>query len=73
MILYLTWLSTYKKWDVHISYLNLVNYIRYINDIFIIQKGTKEQLVTFFKELKKNMKLLNLNTKLHCRKSHSLI
>ena len=48
-------------------------YLKYIDDIFITWKGSKEQLTTFTNELNKNKELLNLNTKFYRRKSHSLI
>ena len=48
-------------------------YLKYIDDIFITWKGSKEQLTTFTNELNKNKGLLNLNTKFYRRKSHSVI
>ena len=54
--------------EKHIYHMSLL-YLRYINDMFITCKDTKEQLIRFINELNKNIKLLNLNMKFHCRKS----
>ena len=37
--------------------------LRYLDDILIIWKSTKEQLITLLTNLIKNIKLLNFNTK----------
>ena len=38
--------------------------LRYLDDILIIWKSTKEQLITLLTNLIKNIKLLNFNTKI---------
>ena len=48
-------------------------YLRYIDDIFIIWKGTKEPLITFINELNEKYKTIRSESEIHSRKSHSYI
>ena len=43
-------------------------YLRYINDIFIIWNGTKEQLITFINELNKKHKTIKFEYKISSQK-----
>ena len=40
-------------------------YLRYIDDIFIIWKGTKEQLITFINELNEKYKTIRSESEIH--------
>ena len=39
-------------------------HLRYIDDIFIIWKGTKEQLITFINELNKKLKTIKFESEI---------
>ena len=46
-------------------------YLRYIDDIFIIWKKSKEQLITFTTELNKKQRTIKFECKISSQKSHS--